>query len=533
MKSHVGVTERIAKWVYGMKFEDIPERVIYEAKTQIMNIIAAIFAGYETDAGQAVLKTASEWGGREECTILPCGKKASLHNAVYVNSSFSMALDYTDYIYPVHTGHSAVVVPLAFVEKLGLSGKDFLLSQIIAIEVEGRVGGSTVMGVQNGQLCSYVHLIGAACAAGKLMKLNAKKIQNAIGLSMSQPNFGLFAGFMGSDAKVLTASIPTTIGVECAQLASDGLTGTTDILENKEGFCRYFSFAPIMSMYTGFGKTWLTETMCYKIYPGCAYIDTFVDCILKLVVEKDINPDKVREVNIYANALTYKMDEYSKPFMKGPRSTSATLNFSVPYNAAVALIDRELTPCQFTKERIKDQKIWDLSNKVKLYLNFPSSGKALGIPPISIKDILKEIGLSKIHLLLRSHLSRSDISKFLISIFKRGSHKSLKTTRWKGNRIKGPFNLSKIDLSNYKMPIENRVEIIMENGEKFVESEEIPVGGAGYSIKEKRMVVEEKFRKEVGKRLSKENTDNAIETISKIDEASPSNIRELIKLLCS
>jgi 2-methylcitrate dehydratase PrpD len=537
MKSDVGVTERIANWVYDMKFEDIPQRIVYEAKTQIMNIIAAIFAGYETDSGQAVLKTASEWGGKEECTIIPCGKRTSLHNTVYVHSAFSMALDYCDYIFPVHTGHSAVVVPLAFVENSGLSGKDFLLAQIIATEVEGRVGGSAIIGVQNGQLCSYVHLIGAACAAAKLMRLNAKKIQNAIGLAMSQPNFDLYAGFMGSDAKVLTASIPTKVGVECAQLAANDLTGTADILEDNEGFCRYFSFAPIMGMYTGLGKTWLTETICYKIYPGCAYLDTVVDCILKLAIEKDIDPDKVHEIRIYANLLTYVMDILSRRFMRGGESTLATLNFSVPYNAAIALIDRELTPRQFTKERTKDLKVWDLVNKVRLYLDLASSIEIMEISPIRLEDIIKETGLPmpKILQFLLTHLNhadRADISKMLSSIF-HSPYKRPKRIKWKGNIMEGGFDLSQINLSGYKMPIENRVEIIMEDGKKFVESEEIPLGGAGCSIEEKRKAVEEKFRKEVGKRLGKEKTDEAIEIISKIEEASPYDVRELIRLLCS
>ncbi|MCD6570792.1 MAG: MmgE/PrpD family protein [Deltaproteobacteria bacterium] len=529
-----GATKKIATWVYDVKFEDIPERIIYKAKTQIMNIIAAIFAGYQTNPGKVVLQTVSEWGGKQECTIIPTGKKTTLRSAVYANSSLSMTLDYDDYIYPVHTGHSSAIVSLALTEKLNLSGKDLLLAQIIATEVEGRTGASVIMGAQNGQMCSFVHIIGSACAASKLMGLDEEKIENAIGIGMFQPNYGLLAGFMGSDAKILTAAIPATTGIEAAGLAANGLTGTRNILEDNKGFCKYFSFAPLMSMYTGFGKTWLTDTICYKPYPGCAYIDTLVDCILMLSKEHDINPDMVHRINIYANILTYIMDRYSKPFIKGPESNPVTLNFSVPYNAAVALIDKELTPRQFMNERIKDRQIWDLASKVRLYLNLPMSLKILSMPPISTKAILKEAGILKILPLLGQHLDLNNIPETIKSFFRLKSYTNLKGPKWRRPKIqRGPFDLGKIDLSDYKMPIGAIVEIIMKDGSNLVKSEEKPLGSSGYSKEENRKMVEEKFKREVGNRLGKDSTRRAIEIISKIEESDSERIGELIKLLCS
>ena len=528
----IGATQAIAEWVSEAKFEYIPERVIYEAKTQIMNIIAAIFAGTQTESGKIVLETVDEWGDKDEATIIPKGKRTTVRNAVYANSVLSMTLDYDDYVYPVHTGHSAVNVPLALAEKLGRSGKDLLLAQIIATEVEARVGASIVMGVQNGQLCSSVHMIGSACAAAKLMGLDAKKMVNAIGIAMYQPNYGLFAGFMGSDAKVLTAAITATTGLEAAFLAAKGLTGTSTILEDENGFCENFAFAPVMSMFSGFGKTWLMDTICYKPYPGCAYVDTLVDCILKLARKNEIDPDIVSEVNIYANILTYKMDSYSQPFMKGPQSTQATLNFSVPFNAAVAIIDKELTPRQLTHQRIQDLRIWDLTEKVHLYLNFPMSLKSLTMTPISTLTIIKEVGIRRLVPFFKEHLGLSNAKEIFRSFCRLKSFKILSGQRWRRPKIKGEFDLSKVDLAGYRMPLGTMVEIIMRDGRKFVESEEIPLGAAGYSKEEKRSVVETKFRREVGTILGKDKTEKALSIISQIDAADSNQIRELIKMLC-
>jgi 2-methylcitrate dehydratase PrpD len=376
-------------------------------------------------------------------------------------------------------------------------------------------------------------MIGAACAAGKSMGLDAKKIRNAIGISMYQPNYGLFAGFMGSDAKVLTTAITATTGLEAAFLAAKGLTGTSTILENENGFCENFAFAPVMSMFSGFGKTWLMDTICYKPYPGCAYVDTFVDCILKLVNENKIDPEKISEVNIYANILTYKMDGLSKQFMKGPDSTQATLNFSVPFNAAVAILDKELTPKQFTRERIRDQKIWDLAKKVNLYLNFPLTAKAIGMPPISTRTIIKEVGIRRLIPFFKEHLDMKNAKEVFKCLFRPKSHKNISSPAWKRPKIKGKFDLAQVDLTGYRMPIGNIVEIVTSDGKKFVEAKEIPLGAAGYSKEEKRSVVEAKFRREVGNFLSADKTEKALSMISQIDKADSNQIKELIKLLCS
>ena len=526
-------TQAIADWVSGARYDDIPDRVIYEAKTQLLNIIAAIFAGYRTESGKIVLDTVAQWGAKPEATIIPTGMLTTVRNAVYANSSLSMTLDYDDYVYPVHTGHSAVTVPLAFVEKFALSGKDLLLAQIIATEVEARVGASVVMGVQNGQLCSAVHIIGAACAAGKLMGLSSEGIRNAIGIGMYQPNYGLFAGFMGSDAKILTAAVTASTGIEAAQLAAGGLTGTGTIMEAKTGFCENFSFGPVMGMFSGFGKTWLTDTICFKPYPGCAYVDTFVDCILKLMKTHQIDPAKISRVNIYANILTFKMDGYSKPFMKGPLSAQATLNFSVPFNAAVAILDKELTPHQFTRERVRDQKIWDLADKVRLYLNLPMSIKSLTMTPIGTTALIREVGALRLIRFFMEHLGRGTPWEALRSLFRKNAYFAIKGPAWKRTKVQGAFDLGRIDLAGYRMPLGSMVEIVMQDGIKFVESEELPRGAAGRSRQEKRKVVEEKFRREVGMTLGADKTQRALGMLFTIEKADAVGIRELIRLLCS
>src|SRR5229473_1852470 len=123
------ITARMAEWIVQARFEDLPRRVTEEAKNQILSVIASVHAGHFSDAGRTVSRTVKEWSGGKEATMIPSGERTSLHSALFANTALSMALDYDDYLFAGHTGHSAVLVTLALAEKFGMSGKQFLLAQ--------------------------------------------------------------------------------------------------------------------------------------------------------------------------------------------------------------------------------------------------------------------------------------------------------------------------------------------------------------------------------------------------------------------
>ena len=482
------VTERIAEWVAQAHYEDLPRRVTEEAKSQILSVIASVHAGHFSDAGRVVSRTVKEWNAGKEATMMPSGERSSLHNAIFANAALSMALDYDDYLFAGHTGHSAVLITLALAEKHGVSGKDFLLAQTLANEIEGRVGASVLVGPLNGQLWTFIHLIGGAIITAKLLGLDQQQIQSAIGISLLQPNYPLWAGFFGSDAKTLMASLTAPQGVQAAQLAANGLRGSGDILENPQGFVKVFAHQPLMGAYEGLGKIWLTDTLSYKVYPGCAYIDTTIDCVLGLARQHNIDAKKVKAVQVAAGPLTLGMQALAEPYLKGKDSSPVTLNFTVAYNVAAALMDRELTTRQFARDRIRDQATWDLAGKVQLTLD-----EVMG-------QRMRERWL-------------------------------VKTVPGNGEQYQ--LDLGAVDLSGFKMSFGARVRIEMQDGRSFETQQEMPPGAAGRPFEERRRCVEDKFRRETRYTLRKEKMEKAIDLILHLEQASSAHLRELVRLCCS
>lgn len=368
----MSIAAEMAQWLTSLHREDIPDRVVETAKYQMLNVLASIHAGYHTAEGKAVLESVA--GSNGMVTALPTGMPMHHLDALFVDSALSMTLDYDDYLFLGHTGHSAVGTALTLGEHLGASPGEILIAQIIANEVEGRIGAAVVLGPRNGQMWSYIHHLGAACAAARLLGLDGYQAEQAIAISLYQPNLTLFPGFMGGQSKVTTAATPALSGVRAAFLAQAGMKGATSIIEGPQGFLEEFAYAPSPFWFTGWGRAWVTESLAFKPYPGCAYIDTTIDSLLDIMAayrERKgfaLEPEQVASIHVRASILTMEMNEQA---LKNPGDdplAPVNINFSIPKSAALAILDGNLTGASFAADRFERdrERILALAAKVKL-----------------------------------------------------------------------------------------------------------------------------------------------------------------------
>ncbi len=483
------ITSRLAEWIAGSTYEAVPRRVIDEAKNQILSMIAAVHAGHFSDAGRCVTRTVKEWVGGKEATLIPSGERTAVPYAIVGNAALGMALDYDDYMLGARTGPSSVLTSLAFAEKLGSSGQEVLLAQVLANEVSGRAGLATGLGPLDDQVNSFVHVLGSAVIAAKLLALDRAQTENALGLAMLQPPMMLGPGFYGSEAKLLTAALVAPIGVQAAELAANGLRGGHEIFDGERGLLRVFADTPMLGAFKGFGSVWLTESLGYKVYPGCVYLSAITDCVLALVRQHHLDARKVHAIYVGAGPLTLAMDARVAPYVRGPESLATTLNHSVAYTAAVALADRELSPRQFTRDRIKDPAVWDLAAKVRLSLDDDLARRTRERSPLRVAG---EEGAM-------AHL----------------------------------FDLESIDLIGYKFMFGARVRIELEGGRSVEMEQEVPTGSGARPFDDRRKAVEDKFRRETRYTLRKERMEKAIDIVHHLDDSSASQVRELARLCCS
>lgn len=541
MAAPTTVCERLAEWICGLRYEDIPERVLQKARYQILNVMAGLHAGVDGEGAVAVARAVKRWRKPGACTVIPGGEQLALHEAVLVNSAASMALDYDDYLYMGHTGHSAVLGSWAVCEEEQLDTGALLVAQVIANEIGGRIGASAVLGPQNGQAWSFIHAAAGAALTAKLYRLDPARTAHALAIAMYQPPFTLWPGFMGGESKVLTAATPTVTGIQAAQLAREGLTGALDVFEHaRDGFWASFTFVPLPHMLTGLGSAWVTDTLAYKRYPGCAYIDTTLDATFAALAEyrrtrgRALAPAEVRRIEVTANLLTVEMDNLAAGHADPARLAQVNVNFSIPFNVAIAVLAGKHGAAQLRQAALdaQERELRELAARVTLRHDWDMSfrvaaafdrvlGRSSALAALSPGDVIKVLrgyvgrmgGAKKNSLDLGALVTGRGAA--LLGRVARGLAGRGRDGGDNGGGDTAPRDLSGVDFSRFAMTFPARVVLETTDGGRFEASQDVPFGAPGQ--RDYFETVEAKFRLEAAPRLSPARLEKAIGSVRALE----------------
>jgi 2-methylcitrate dehydratase PrpD len=462
----------------------VPAGAVERARLQQENMLAAGRAGADAD-GVRRLHAATTRSGAD-------GPAAT----AYRNAAASIAHDWDDYLYMGHTGHSAVWASRAVGEAEQSADGEILRAQIAANEVSGRLGAALFLGPHNGQFWSTIHCPGAALAAGLLRGLDADGLAQAMAISLYQPPYGLWPGFMGPDTKLLTAAEPTAQGIRAADLAAEGFTGPLDVLESPRGLMAHLAFAARPSMLGALGEVWLTETLAFKPHPGCAYLQSSVEAILRLREENDLHAADIRTIDIEGGYLTTSMEELAA----GPDLTPVRVNFSVALSTAVALTAGRLTAEELSKSWLAEheRELRELAGRVRLRHDWgltietirgsanalPLAAATSDVPAsrwLSLPRRMRETGMDELS------LGFSDLKK----LARRPEVRSAIAGRLRSSADGGATGLAALDTGRLRMTFPARVRVRTRDG-RTLEAEGREPGSCGSPIDEQAAVVARK-----------------------------------------
>ena len=341
------ITSAVARWVASLGRADIPPSVVARARLQTVSVLAAILAGARRPQLAAARDAARGWGSGDDATVFPAEPRAPLQTACYLNAAASVSLDYDDYLFAGHTGHSSVVASLAYAEMLDASGEDYVVAQVAANEVAGRLGAAMLLGPHNGQMWTQIHALAGACIGARFLKLDEERTGHAIGIALAQPPWPLAPAFFGPDSKMFFAAEPLCSGIRAATLATGGLTGARDIIGGAGGLLEKIASRALPSMFGGLGSAWVTESLAFKVVPGCAYVDTPVEAMQRVMTAfadkhgRALAADDVESLRVDATLFTDGMERMSAPHRTGALR-AADVNFSAALSLGVLVACGEL-----------------------------------------------------------------------------------------------------------------------------------------------------------------------------------------------
>lgn len=133
----------ISRFLTFSKFEDLPDSVIDLAKKEVLDTLANMVGGSHDEGARILHNLVTEWGGREESTIIGYRTRVPAPHAALVNGTMAFALEYDDVHEKGRLHAGIVVVPTALAVselKQGVTGKESITALCAAVEFGSRLG---------------------------------------------------------------------------------------------------------------------------------------------------------------------------------------------------------------------------------------------------------------------------------------------------------------------------------------------------------------------------------------------------------
>lgn len=445
-----------------------------------------------------------------------------------------MMHDYDDYLFMAHSGHSAVFASLAVAEYEKRSGKELLTAIVIGNELAGRLGGTTLLGPHNGQMWSFLHQATAAAVTAWLIQRGSEEILNAVSMALYNPPYPNVAGFMQGESKYLTAGAPASVGVRCGLLAETGMSGNPEVLKDEEGFLNDFSYEPLPFL-AGFGETWVTKTLSYKPYPGCAYLQSPLQVFDELQQEHGFDENRVKAIDVDASLLTVMMEHHSGGHRTSERLFPTSIAFSVALAFALRLKEGNYGTEYLRKEYL-EQNRKNLLNRAESITVSHDWKRTLSVldglnDGIDLGALVDQIGftrvLSALRAMRRRHRGLSTTKQLMDLIFSGQVFNIRKVIKSPLNWDK--FHLSKAELESFSFNFGSSVEVTLDDGTRLSGTRERHAGSTGTPESETETMVRSKLREEAEAFYSED--DRVDELVSMVKKLRNVSAGEFVSLL--
>jgi 2-methylcitrate dehydratase len=358
----------MSRWAAGLRFEDLSPAAVHQAKRLLLDSLGCALGGYQQHDVKIALAVLDEITGDGPATVIGTGKRVDPVSASLANALMIRCMDYNDIYWKQDPSHPSDIFPaaLACCERARSNGKELIVGLVLGHEFEMRLCEAAVPGIRergwhHATLTAFV----APIVAGRALHLTWEQIQHAIGISGSRHcTLGAVTAGKLTMMKNTVDPMATQSGVLAALLAEKGYTGPEHVIDGKEGLTHVFKPEWKLNLLTdGLGESWRITQCGMKAFPTEALTHTAISAVLDLVKSNDLHPDSVQKVQI--RSLARAADILSDPSKYDPR-TKETADHSLPYVIAAALVDRQVTPAQFTMAKIMDPNIREQLQKVEV-----------------------------------------------------------------------------------------------------------------------------------------------------------------------
>ena len=359
------VTRMLAEFAVGLRYEDLPDDIIANAKRCILDSLGCGIYGASKPWTESVSRVVAALGQAPKAAGWGSRVAADPLGAALINGMAAQGFELDDCHDQSMSHYGAGVIPSVLASAQGFgdfTGKEIILAVVVGYELGARIGNTvSPYAFHRGfHPCGLTSTFAAAAAVGKLLQLDTDQFVSALGLAGSQAA-GLMASQFGAMAKRFHSGKAAQNGIIAALCAKEGLTGVRDVLEAPYGgFCSSYADTYDLSWATnGLGTEFEMRHNGFKQYSSLASSQTSVDALRAIRARHAIKGEGVAKVEIGTTKMVHVHCGW--PYVPG-ETIAAQMN--LPYTAAVTLLEGNAFVDQYTDDKLSDPVIVDLANRV-------------------------------------------------------------------------------------------------------------------------------------------------------------------------
>ncbi len=300
------ITAELARYCATLDFGSLPAEVQQRTRFLVLDLVGNILRG-RTDAEStpALLATVRALGmAAGGSAVFGDSARYTPAGAALLNGALAHSLDFDDThaAGTLHPGAPVIPAALAAAEMVGADGRTVLSAIVAGYEVTCRLavalpgGAHYDRGYHPTATCGA---FGAAAAAARVFGLDAKGMEDAFGIALSQAAGSLQFLANGAWTKRFQVGWAAMNGLAAATLAREGFRGASEAFEGKAGFLRAYAPNPVPERaIRGLGHEFELMETAVKPYPSCRYGHASIDAAIALRAEHGLKPEEIEQVTM-------------------------------------------------------------------------------------------------------------------------------------------------------------------------------------------------------------------------------------------
>jgi 2-methylcitrate dehydratase PrpD len=357
-----GATALLAEFAAHHPASAMPAGARAAAQRLLLNALGCAVGGAGDPALARLSATLAPFAGKPSIPLLGRGDRSDPATAALLNGYAANILDFDDTHLEtvIHPGPVLLPVVVSLAARPGVDGASLIEATLVGCEVACRLGNAVSPGhyARGWHITATCGIVGAAAATGRLLRLDALRMQHALGIAATQAS-GL-TEMLGGMTKSLSIARAARDGLLAAMLAAGGFTASTRALEAPRGFGAVLGPAfDAQRLLTALGTRWETEADAFKPYPCGIVLHPLIDACLWIARERAIPIADIERIEVQVHPLVMTLCGRTAP------ASGLEAKLSHAHAAAVALARGEAGIAAFGDEASRDPALVALRTRVQ------------------------------------------------------------------------------------------------------------------------------------------------------------------------